>query len=488
MQPGVTIISGEVNLLINDCRSLNQDDIKETNAENIRPQKEDAPTPLNEQEVNLPLQAFSPQEHLPNDLLRNIFVMIAEECDPVSFPFPRHTSPAQLRLSHVCSRWRILARHTFELWNNIRLTAGHHSGKYYTGKPLQEWILLAGTSTVTLSLDLMLIGGDDGGLAIANAIQNTISPFKTKKLHLDLTIRQLVAVSRLPKSVLGDIRDLQVCNLSDNDNRFNVTPHVFAHLQSVTFHDGSHAGNPEASLEHLPLPWSQLRCLTFSFNIYRPIPVFAILEQILTLQSLELSIVLSPYRSLDSLKKLTMPYLWSITLNVKREYLDQILSHFACPGLTNLTLIGSALWTDETFEIIKQQYNVKQLHEIQFQGCPLPVSSILMVTPLLRTLSLLKTTTVDDDAVTGISNGTLGRHLRKLYIYATGKVVDEIIEMVEIRKRMADMLIENGCNWREAITVLTEITIEGCGFLIGDDRVDALEKAGITFLFVNRYY
>jgi hypothetical protein len=58
---------------------------------------------------------------------------------------------------------------------------------------------------------------------------------------------------------------------------------------------------------------------------------------------------------------------------------------------------------------------------------------------------------MDDDAVMGLSNGTLGRFLRKLNIKISCDV-GEVLGMVEARKKMVDALITNGCTWREEVT------------------------------------
>ncbi|KAK2464372.1 hypothetical protein APHAL10511_003518 [Amanita phalloides] len=456
--------------MINKHESFNQVDATrrttEPNADSdfVRSQNGGVPVDL----VSRCMIASSPQEYLPDEVLRLIFVLIVEEYGPVEFPFPIHVVPPQVVLSHVCSRWRMLAIRSFELWNNIRLETVDHSFNYYSGQPLQEWRLRAGNSTVFLSLgSAMSWSATDN--KVADITQKTISPFKAKMLHLNLTIGELMALSKLQDSALSDTRDLGLTlTLSNYDENFSIAHRIFTRLQSVTFWKTAlpppDSGTEVVLVERFPLPWSQLRCLTFAFPITDSIPIIAVLRQTPMLQSLNFIFTLYKKHPLGHLGELIMPCLRTMVLEVGARDLDKVLCNFTCPVLVNFTLTSPGSWTDETFEIIKRQYNMRGLLEIKFGGCHLPISVILKGAPLLRALYVNSSgdTTMDDDAITGISNGTLGRHLRRLLIKAYG-IEDKIIEMVETRKRMADGLIENGCNWREAITVLTEVKVRWHG-------------------------
>lgn len=105
---------------------------------------------------------------------------------------------------------------------------------------------------------------------------------------------------------------------------------------------------------------------------------------------------------------------------------------------------------------------------------------------MLRLLSFDRDVIFDDETITGISNGTLGQYLNSLDIVAASDCdAEEVIGMAEARKKIADRLIENGCTWKEEITVLSDITI--CGVYDEEkytERVEALGTAGIRVLFV----
>jgi hypothetical protein len=86
----------------------------------------------------------------------------------------------------------------------------------------------------------------------------------------------------------------------------------------------------------------------------------------------------------------------------------------------------------------------------------LPVSFFLRSTPMLHSLSLHQNAIVDDKALVGMSNGTLGQFLRRLAIHVCYDF-GEVLDMVEARKKTVDELIKSGCSWREEITNLKDI-------------------------------
>ena len=94
---------------------------------------------------------------------------------------------------------------------------------------------------------------------------------------------------------------------------------------------------------------------------------------------------------------------------------------------------------------------------------------------MLHSLELPDCAIMDTEAIAGLSNGTLGRFLRKLRLE---HLLDptEIIKMAKKRKEVVEELIKDG--GRENITILREII---CRWVKDDDeRVVALKEARIT--------
>ncbi len=116
-------------------------------------------------------------------------------------------------------------------------------------------------------------------------------------------------------------------------------------------------------------------------------------------------------------------------------------------------------WTAGSFEIIKQTYNIQGLEEIDFDSFPLSISSILHNSPMLHTLSVKSCAILDDAAIIGISNGTLGRFLTSLNLGHVDCDINEVVRMVETRMKTVNALIGNSCSWREDITIIKDVLL-----------------------------
>lgn len=167
---------------------------------------------------------------------------------------------------------------------------------------------------------------------------------------------------------------------------------------------------------------------------------------------------------------------------------DNHLRTFMYPSLVSFSLHTAGNWTREVLEILKRQYDMQELRTVKIGSyVALPVSSLLRDAPMLHSLSLGWDAIMDDEAVIGISNGTLGRFLKKL-AFSIFCDVGEVLDIVEARKKTVDGLLENWCSWKEEITVLKDITITvSAGQHIIDgyrERVIALKEAGITITFL----
>ncbi|KAF8702680.1 hypothetical protein AX14_014349 [Amanita brunnescens Koide BX004] len=225
-------------------------------------------------------------------------------------------------------------------------------------------------------------------------------------------------------------------------------PHpLMTRLRSVTF-CGNEAGTWIDRL-HPSLPWGQLRSLKFEIFARNPDDlIIGTLRQIPMLEVLHLQLF-----GIGVWEQLTMPSLRNLTMYifsmVDGTEVDNALRSSMCPSLTQLTFIFHGSWTYETFEIFKQQYNMRELRVARIVGpFALPVSSLLRGAPMLHSLILRDNTAMDEEALIGISNGTLGRYLRRLEIVIRYDV-GEVLDMVEARKKTVDELIQNGCSWRE---------------------------------------
>jgi hypothetical protein len=235
--------------------------------------------------------------------------------------------------------------------------------------------------------------------------------------------------------------------------------HLVARLRSVKLRGDDMA----RCLDKLSpsLPWSQLRCLEYHVDVEGLQLVVDVLRQIPMLERL----ILTTLETAIAPEELTMPSLQEFNLETCEEVvdsmeLDKILCGFVFPSLIRFDLCTEAYWTNETPEILKRQYNLQRLQAVGFVGgFTLPVSSVLYNSPTLRSIELGRDAILDDEAITGISNGTLGQFLKMLeFTTACDHDVEEVLRMAEAT---VDRLIENGCTWKEEVTVLRHITIDG---------------------------
>ena len=418
---------------------------------------------------------------LPNEILSHIFVLAALAYGTVRFPIPKDNAPPQFVASHVCSHWRRVALRTPELWSDTHLIYPMNNGHLH-----QRWLFRARTFPAKLSIKLDEFLDSDESVG---TLQSILLPIQVKRLGLCLTREQFTALSTLPAVRFSEFEldvtldgTIGIGNINMND------PHpLMTRLQSVTFRFAEHT--PDAlnwiDLFYPSLPWSQLRSLNFDIDVEDPHLIFGILRGTPVLEALILSIY-----CIGISDQLTMPSLRDFSLDlISYGSVDnhaQILRSFTCPSLTKFSLATSNRWTCETFEILTQQYNMQELVEATIYGdFALPVSSFLQEAPMLHSLSLGRNAIMDEEAVIGISNGTLGRFLRSLFIKFTCDV-GEVLGMAEARKKTVDELIQNGCSWREEIAVLKDIVVQTRTKPIKryEERVVALKEVGIDIMFL----
>ena len=422
---------------------------------------------------------LAPHNHrlLPNEVLSRIFILLALDYGTVHFPIPKNDAPPQLAISYVCSHWRRVALRTPELWGDTHVffpTTSYPRDYIYFH---QRWVLRARTLPVT-RLSIAFDGLQSTELA--SALRNILLLIQVKRLSLRLTYTQLMALSTIPETALSRLSEFDVeIAFPDRNMDINMSdPHpLITRLRSATFR--MYEAGPWIDQLRLTLPWSQLQSLNIElYDEGSEHLIVSILRQIPMLEVLSLQIF-----DVGVLEQLTMPSLKNLTMTLVKHSadVDNILRSFMFPSLTEFTLCIGGGWTCETFDIFKQQYNMQGLREATFFGAfALPVSSLLRDAPMLHSLSLRNNAIMDEEALIGVANGTLGRFLTRLEINIPYDV-GEVLDMVEARKKMVDGLIRNGCSWREEITGLRDVVIhtdvtDGKGY---KKRITALKEAGI---------
>ena len=356
-----------------------------------------------------------------------------------------------------------------------------------------QWLFRARQCPVKLSIKL---AGWLGGNKCAIALQNVLLPIpKIKRLSLCLSYKQFMEFSILAEAALSGLSELELdlTFREDEDMSTNTSnPHpLITRLQYVTFHGPNE--ELKAWLDPLrpSLPWNQLRSLNYEIYVQDPEhPIFGILRQMPLLEALSIwmhDIVVPEQLTMHSLRNLTL--VLNMMMNNSSAMVDKMLRSFRCPYLAEFTLTTHGSWTCETLGILKQ-YNIQELRHAKIVGdFALPVSYFLRDAPMLRSLSLQRNAIIDEETVVGVSNGTLGRFLGSFDFTAHAHHdITGVLEMVKARKEMVDRLIENGCSWREEVTILKDVVVHPHtkgGTMEFQERVSALRKAGITFKMVS---
>ncbi|KAF8321455.1 hypothetical protein F5887DRAFT_932281 [Amanita rubescens] len=371
--------------------------------------------------------ALAPHNHnlLPNEILGRIFILVARDHGTVHFPIPKGQTPPQLTISHVCPHWRRVALRTSELWSNTELlvytldTRNHdHNVRLH-----QRWILRAGTFPVTVSIRFPQESFGD----VAIILQRVLLPIQIRRLHLHLTYEQLfVVLSELPETALSSSSELELDLTLPEDGEaidMNNLP-LITRIRSVKFGRGD-IGSWFDQFS-LSLPLSRLRSLDFSIFLVDLQPIFYILRRTPELQALHFQVSRHQADQFDRLQEqeIALPSVRALHIFFQGKNgieLDMVLRRFTCPSLTSFTLYTYCDYsTGETLGILKQQYNMQGIQDVLLGGggFALPISSILQNAPALHSLVLSSTDAImDDKAIIGISNGTLGRSLRTLQMY-----------------------------------------------------------------------
>ena len=418
---------------------------------------------------------------LPNEVLSHIFILLAQDHGPAEFPIQEDNTPPQLTISQVSSRWRRVALGTPELWSDTYLIYPRKTPRHII-RLHQQWLSRARAFPVTLSIWFNRFS--DSSDELASALQSILFATQVKRLSLRLAYTQFIALSTLLAIHLSAFELDVIFPFINADLSMNDPHPLVNRLQSVTFRFDERSIEALNWIDSLRpwLPWSQLRSLNFNITVMDLHLIFSILRQTPMLETLTLSMVGS-----GVLEPLIMPLLRTLVMNIDTSMPDdctQILRSFTCPSLTKFSLITYGTWTDGIVEILKQQYNMQQLREFKLDGnYALRLSSFLRSGPMLSSLSL-RLAEMDDEAIIGISNGSLGRFLKRLLI-DTDYDVGDLLGMVEARKKTVDELIKNGCTWREKITVLRDVVIHSKDHKGYKERITALKESGIAITFLN---
>ncbi|KAJ7438910.1 hypothetical protein B0H11DRAFT_2254225 [Mycena galericulata] len=278
--------------------------------------------------------ALAPHKSLPEHVLREIFIWSAHvdtqdsklEADLISVVDPDWDALPDIRLiiSQVCSRWRLIALDTRELWSDVRLDFNH---RVYSRllDVLLAWIERCGQRP--LSWDLRGYPSDD-------RIVELLMRFSHRLRSLSIDCLLPSTVSNLTPQSMGILETLCLGDRCHNYTFNHAMKAVFEEsprLRSVTVHIQG------AYLQMWRLPWHQIRELNLLLPS-RASEYYPILSLCTALSSARIEIagirptdLGGPNISLPEIRNL---YLASPSLGDAEQYLQGV----STPSLVDLTL------------------------------------------------------------------------------------------------------------------------------------------------------
>ncbi|KAF8632803.1 hypothetical protein AX15_001668 [Amanita polypyramis BW_CC] len=422
--------------------------------------------------------------NLPYEILSHIFILCCcRGCDHSSvwLPYHRDGLPYQLIISHVCSKWRQVALVTRELWSNVDMTLfgpnyDHISFIY------QTWVSRAGSYPINVTLDLAHLTNPTLELSTSDVhkvLQDTVMPYRVKRLDIALSHKQLFALSDLDL----DIEELTVA-LSDFPGDGDIiVPFFFSRIRSVYFQHIQYDTSWEEfdiPSKALYLPWHQLRVLECPVCRIPLSPWLNVLRQTPSLEECRLYVCGTGRGRLEAV---TMPNLRSLVIDLRQVHPDIVIPLISASKVTTLGIFSPDGWSVDTYDIMKKQYKLGQLQRIGLRptnGFPLRVAGVLDDAPMIYDLFLGSKSILDDETREKIASGQLGHFLTDLALNSCGDSAEEWLDMVEARQKNVRAALHSVTNWREMFTGLRRVKFSnvetGRAY---EERVAALKLLGV---------
>ncbi|KAF8630892.1 hypothetical protein AX17_005250 [Amanita inopinata Kibby_2008] len=410
--------------------------------------------------------ALAPHRKLPEDVVRYIITICAQDPQVVTIPFSRKDTPPQLVLSHVCSAWRYCALTTPLLWNNIEIKTVPLT--FCVVRIAQEWLSRA--TNHPISLKFIFHFCSTGSEALANSvIRDMILPHQFKKLDIRFYYSGFQQIDNLHKDPTFDLCRLLYSLSYAEEIRLNG--HVtMGHDRTSSFPLVGDGKFPHLKLLELNLgrwfssydfgiPWHQLLHLNMSISPVSAAWCLSILRQCVSLDRCRLFVTTEDTPEFTPpTKVIVLPNLrkLGLRLNFMFEHANAFLRALVLPGLKSLAIdpgLCPFTWPSTTDSKIAERFNLQQLQELRVVGetaSPFLLGSLLESAPSLRLIELPPTTAYDRDTLIGLSTGHLGPCLQSL-ISPTPDQAFAVVQMVRLRHKHANEASNNRGEDRQVV-------------------------------------
>ncbi|PFH52145.1 hypothetical protein AMATHDRAFT_84681 [Amanita thiersii Skay4041] len=369
----------------------------------------------------------------------------------------------QFVLLKVCRAWRQVAAATPELWSSVQV----HTIDVLT-LLVAKWIFGFSDTLKSLSLYLSRLNLTDG----PTFPLFTHHRYKKLELYLHSTIVPQVAL--IPREAVSELKELCL--------RIGTEYMHGPGLESL--HLCSHQFPLVSKLElemtcdpplHITLPYGQLRHLDLSDFPLQLLQCLDILHQSPCLEDAEFKIY--PSNTHNILPEM-QEYINTSLRKLYIRFIDGAESLKMCRllrlhNLTKLTIsAGYPLhWTAETYHLLNQNFNFSKLETLELGETrnPIDVGLLLQKAHSLESLELPETVVFSVETMNGLSTGQLGPRLHRL------------TACVDLDKEMVLSMVES--RWKYSVAPTGECSANGARptplrvvWLFRDDDIDMPEN------------
>ncbi|KAF8627034.1 hypothetical protein AX15_004560 [Amanita polypyramis BW_CC] len=368
---------------------------------------------------------------LPVEVVQHIFVLRAQDHGQVQIPFGNAGTPPQQAIAHVCPAWRRVALETGELWNNIIISKFDER----TLDVAKSWLERAGNIEVTLKLCLLKTAIEDH----AYALQTLCRPLRVRRLDMVLTSCQLAELSVLPDDAFSYLEETRIALHAHKYTPSAQLQPFFNRVQYLLCASGPcldllYSGcSSMKNLRHL-----DVQCVEMT-----PTQLIGILSQASLLESCRIDWYWEWLGNNPFIpeKNIILPNMKVLLLEFHRQrkisiVFDAICRFLAFPGLKKLALRHRGI-TSHLLSGVSERFNLPRLEELElYKTSCMTAKEVLSLTPLLRRATLSKHIVFDEEAMIGLSTGSLGRYLSSI---KTNHMCDaqRMFTMVESRRKLS---------------------------------------------------
>ena len=416
----------------------------------------------------------SPFRNLPNEILSYIFILGYSYAFNVFRLRYQGKPPYPLVISHVCSKWRHVALNMGELWTDVGMSQFginyNHSVFIY-----KIWVSRAGCYSINVMLDLTLLPVASD---VHKVLQETVMPYRVRKLDITLSHRQLSQLSNLDLN----IEELAITLTDFPGQKDFIAPPFLSQARYIFFRNTywQEFDVPSATLYVL---WHELRVLKCACGVALS-SWLDVLRQAPLLEKCDL-IICSV--GTDRLEAVTLPNLRSFAIGLREVHPDTVVPFISAPKITTLEIESLDAWSADTYNITKRQYKLNRLQRLKLHPTrkfPLHVIEVLKDASMIQDLFLGGRPILNDETREKIVGGQLGRSLTQLTFHGCEDDAKEWLDVVEARQKNVCALLQTVTNWQEMFTGLRRVGFSDVkNSEAYRERVAALELLGVEVKF-----